>query len=473
MHAVYQPALLKRNLLAGIAQPIMLFLLLCGSGAANSSDAFWASPSSQFSSGGGSQYSGQSFNSFSNTEYSALSEQGQSSLEVTQHLSGSDALAFRYSQAFEQRDMAFGFTKNNISVSYMAGSGRDFAELGGQYAGIDPYTFHGGWHQKFKYDGFSLDYGLGKLGHIQYGQASVSADGLLDRTAKYMEWSNHRLFARATHFTRGSEQIGRGLDAGFAMGNAQIAFQTMDLDNDREMRRLRLQFNGEATRQYWIDLSSHRNPLYQGNDDTRIMFTFKSLFGLPAQSLVSHADEVTGEDPAIIDPEAAEAAKKKKKRRIIGRSVLIGVGVAAIAGSSSSGSPAADMEVRFRTQNEAAFDVLNGINPQSVSENREYGGWVYILPDGSYGSTTPVQGEAASVTLPSPIQSIPSGGSRTASYHTHAGFDPKFDNENFSPQDLESDREINVDGYLATPGGQFKMHDVQTDTVVTLGSIAI
>jgi len=67
---------------------------------------------------------------------------------------------------------------------------------------------------------------------------------------------------------------------------------------------------------------------------------------------------------------------------------------------------------------------------------------------------------------------IPAGGRATATYHTHAAFDPRFDNENFSPQDLESDRQLGVDGYLGTPGGQFKFHNVTTGAIQTLGRLA-
>ena len=120
----------------------------------------------------------------------------------------------------------------------------------------------------------------------------------------------------------------------------------------------------------------------------------------------------------------------------------------------------------------SSFDVFNGVNPNSVRENREYGGWVFLNPDGSYSSTAPVAGEAASVNLPSLSVIIPRGSVASATYHTHGAFDPRFDNENFSPTDLRTDRELGVDGYLATPGGQFKYHNVEDGSVVTLGTIA-
>ncbi|NKB63209.1 MAG: DUF4329 domain-containing protein [Gammaproteobacteria bacterium] len=65
-----------------------------------------------------------------------------------------------------------------------------------------------------------------------------------------------------------------------------------------------------------------------------------------------------------------------------------------------------------------------------------------------------------------------SGSSGTTSYHTHAGPDPRYDSENFSEQDLLSDREFALDGYLGTPGGQFKYHNYITGAITTLGTIA-
>ena len=443
-------------------------LLSCAAVNAQSNNALWASPSSDSYSA-----SAVSINGTSSTQLDALTDRGQSSIQLTQFLDGGNALAMRYSQAVHQRDLALGYSIKDLTVSYMSGSGEDFAELGGQYAGIDPYLFHGGWKQQFNYDGFAFDYALGTFGHMQYGEATMQSAGLQDRNARYLEWSNQSLFARATRFSRGGEAIGNGFDAGIAFGNKHLAIQAMELDDNRSMQRMRLQIAGKHSREYWLDVSAHHNELYRDNDDVQVMFTFKTLLG--ARSLASYFDEgeaeTTGaEAESTDDPDAAPAPKKKKKW--VGRALLIGVGVAAAAGGSSSGSAAADTMARFRTQHSAALDVLNGINPTSIRENREYGGWVFANPDGSFASTLPVKGEVASVQLPNRAFVIPSGSAATASYHTHAAFHPRFDNENFSPQDLQNDRDIGVDGYLATPAGQFKYHDVANDLVLVLGTVA-
>lgn len=454
--------------------------LMIVSSVASGQEGFWQSPHSATNSNQ-ADYSLRHENdisaSLTTSSYSDFNGRttAQSAVSITQNFSESSAFTLEYAHAGEQRNAVLGFTHNNISVSYMTGSGEDYADLRGEYVGIDPYLFHGGYKQDFRTEGYALDYAVRGVGHLQFGQATVRANGLQDRRARYFEWSNARMFARATEFARGAERIGSGLDVGFAIDqNKLLAVQAMQLDNDRSMQRLRFQLNGRDSRQYWIDLSAHQNALYRANDDYRIMFNFKTLLG--SKHLASYqndevSDSETAEEDAIED-ESGTPASKKTKGKGWKRAVFIGGGIAAAAALSSSGSSAQDANIRFRNQTEAAFDVLNRINPVSISENREYGGWVFRNPDGSFASTAPVRGEAASVTLPARSVIIPLGSMATASYHTHAAFDPRFDNENFSPQDLASDRAAMVDGFLATPGGQFKFHDFETGAITTLGRIA-
>jgi len=413
----------------------------------------------------------------------------QTSVSLLQNLNESTSIGFSYTgtdgnrgfrRDAEERNFVLGLTHNDLSVSYLSGSGEDYSSLAGDYTGVDPYLFHGGFKQDFKVSGYALDYGFSRFGHLQFGEAKVQANGLRDRRARYMEWSNSKMFARATRFSRGGDDIGNGFDVGYAFGNKMIAVQAMELENNRSLQRIRLQLNGSKSKQYWLDFSAHQNPLFQANDDYRVMFNFRSLLG--TKHLASYQnDEVSSggiggedsEEEAIEDENGTAAGNtKKKKGRGWKRAVFIGAGIAAAAGLSSSGSAMQDNNTRSRSQNEAAFVVLNDINPTSVAQNREFGGWVFVNPDGSFSSTAPVRGEAASVTLPNPALVIPGGSRITASYHTHGAFDPRFDNENFSQTDLNADRANMIDGYLATPGGQFKLHIFATDEIVTLGRIA-
>ncbi len=447
-------------------------LIVAGSVSADAD--FWQSPQQTVSSG---EYSDSSSNPlFANL---ATSEQvdidgrvlRQHEVSITQSLSANSALAMQYSQAGEQRNYVLGLQADNLTVSMMRGSGEDYAQLGGDLNGVDQHLFHGGFKQDFSVSGYAMDYRLNGVGHLQYGQATVAADGLLDRRARYLEWSNNKYFARASRFDRGGETIGSGIDLGIAFTDKRVALQTMNLENDKRMQRIRFEFDGKQSRQYWLDFSAHQNPLFEANNDYRVMFNFRTLLG--ANKLVSYQNDQspTVEDEAIED-ETTTDGKKKKKKGGWQRVALIGGGIAAAAALSSSGSASSDSQIRFRTQNEAARAVLNEVNPQSIRVNREFGGWVFVNPDGSFASSTAVQGEAASVRLPDPSLSVPQGSRITASYHTHAAFDPRFDNENFSPRDLQNDRDLGIDGYLGTPLGQFKLHDIETDTVITLGTIA-
>ena len=452
---------------------------------AQAADNFWQLPASQTQ----TRQSGHSL--IGNNDFSAslfTSQQidlegkytEQSAISLTQNLSDTSSLNFEYADTRDERNFMFGYTNNNLSVSVMNGSGEDYARLSGNYTDLDPYLFHGGVDQDFNTNGYAVDYNFGRFGHMQFGQATVKADHLLNRRARYFEWSNSKMFARATQFTRAQDKIGSGLDIGYAFGSRQdklLALQSMQLDQGRSMQRLRFQFNGKKSRQYWIDVAAHHNPLYQSNDDYRLMFSFKTVLGSSFASYqndeVSPSSEGSSEDQAIEDENGTTAsANKKTKGKGWKRAVFIGLGVGAAAGLSSSGSETQDTNFRAQKQNDAAFDVLNAVNPQSVRVNREFGGWVFINPDGSFSSTVPVRGDFKSVQLPNPAEVIPAGSRITASYHTHAAFDPNFDNENFSPTDLSLDRDNNFDGYLGTPAGQLKFHDVTDDSITVIAQIA-
>lgn len=430
---------------------------------------FWDTPQQQILHGQSSKNeSGSLFANLATTEQVDINgRRGQThSFSLTNELKQNRRFMLDFANSGEQQNYVLGFQANDLTVSMLRGRGEDYSQIGAEYSSVDPYLFHAGYRQDFRVSGFAMDYSAGRFGHLQYGEAKVTSSGLLDRRARYFEWSNNRYFARASQFDRGGESIGNGLDFGVAFaGGKRVALQTMNLENDKRLQRIRFEFDGKSHRTYWLDFSAHQNPLFAGNDDYRVMFNFRTLLG--ANQLVSYQNDQVSDPSGEADPQTT-----KKKGGGWKRAVLIGGGVAAAAALSSSGSSSSDNLIRFRTQNEAARDVLNRINPESIRLNREHGGWVFLTPGSGFGSTTPVLGELASVTLPDPRLAVPSGSQVTATYHTHGGFDPRFDNENFSEQDLASDRAAGVDGYLGTPLGQFKYHNVRTGEIVTLGTIA-
>jgi hypothetical protein len=205
---------------------------------------------------------------------------------------------------------------------------------------------------------------------------------------------------------------------------------------------------------YRLAVQAARNPLYEAKNDLRFTFGIELALGRTARPSLGVNEEQAEQEESSAAPGYAIAA-----------------GAAAVALIISSGGDG-DSAERNSQQHAAARSALNKINPTSVKENREYGGYVYRNPDGSYSATDPLRGKPASLELPPPASAAPAGATTTASYHTHAAFDPRYDNENFSLQDLATDIRFNLDGYLGTPMGQFKWHDVSAKRVVTLGTIA-
>lgn len=108
---------------------------------------------------------------------------------------------------------------------------------------------------------------------------------------------------------------------------------------------------------------------------------------------------------------------------------------------------------QFTSPGEAAGDVLNYINPTSIGQNLEYGGHIIQNPNGSYSATTPIVGGPAGVNI-----GMPPPGS-AASYHTHGGYDPRYDNEHFSPADILYNAFNGIPGYLGTPGGSYQTNN--------------
>ncbi|MDD4910182.1 MAG: DUF4329 domain-containing protein [Candidatus Omnitrophica bacterium] len=109
----------------------------------------------------------------------------------------------------------------------------------------------------------------------------------------------------------------------------------------------------------------------------------------------------------------------------------------------------------YPTEDAAGKDAVNDINPKSISEGREYGGWVYENPNGTYSYTKPYPGSKAGTSL----GPRPSGGRVVGDYHTHGANDPGYNNENFSLQDIADNRRSGTTGYLGTPSGAVKKYE--------------
>jgi len=346
-----------------------------------------------------------------------------------------------------------GFSTRRFHVAGFSGSGEGVATLPNGYAYLDPFHFHGGSAKAYGYNGVSVRQGFGQ-GSLHVSSMAIDARGLETRKvhAAGLTWRQHG--ATAVRVLRGGDDIGKVYSLFSGSPRIRVGLDHMVHRNGARHTALTLSGVRKGVR-YGVSLVEARNPLYDVKNERRLQF------GLSFSTRKLHRGFAVTESA---DQEEAEESNS--------RNYLIAGGLVAIGLGLSSGSSGGDSDSRFSGQDQAAFNVLNRINPRSVAENREYGGYVYRNPDGSYASTRPIQGEVASVRLPFPSDIVPSGSSASATYHTHGGPDPRFDNENFSPVDIATDEFLGLDGYLGTPAGKFRYHNVVTGEIVTLGTIA-
>lgn len=94
------------------------------------------------------------------------------------------------------------------------------------------------------------------------------------------------------------------------------------------------------------------------------------------------------------------------------------------------------------------IEVLNRINPLSIKNDFEYGGLIYIRPDGILDATPPyTDKESHKLMIPS-LYMLQIKGHQVARYHTHGAKSEGFDDESFSKIDTSN---VTIDQYLGTP----------------------
>lgn len=118
--------------------------------------------------------------------------------------------------------------------------------------------------------------------------------------------------------------------------------------------------------------------------------------------------------------------------------------------SSASGD-----ELAFVTQ------LLSEMQIQSYRTGRETCGYVGRDPSGRMVATPVITGDVASCMLPQ----FPPGMMPVASVHTHGTYDPAYESEFPTVQDMLTDRSDQIDGYIGTPGGRMWYVDTDTMTV--------
>ncbi|MEL6839706.1 MAG: DUF4329 domain-containing protein [Pseudomonadota bacterium] len=100
-----------------------------------------------------------------------------------------------------------------------------------------------------------------------------------------------------------------------------------------------------------------------------------------------------------------------------------------------------------------ATAVLNDLQPRSIAESREYCGYIFKTKDGALAATAANRGAEDYCDLPVPDDSV------IASYHTHGSFSITYDNEVPSVDDVISDFDAGIDGYISTPAGRIWLVD--------------
>ncbi|WP_224824649.1 DUF4329 domain-containing protein [Cognatishimia sp. MH4019] len=97
-----------------------------------------------------------------------------------------------------------------------------------------------------------------------------------------------------------------------------------------------------------------------------------------------------------------------------------------------------------------AVAFLDGLQPRSIAENREYCGYFGRDATAAFVASQPNPGGSDYCDL----DITEHGFEVLASYHTHAAFDTEAENEVPSDIDLLSDIGDDVYGFVATPGGR-------------------
>lgn len=366
---------------------------------------------------------------------------------------GYGAGAFHYGGTLSEDEQHYygGLSFGSATLAYFQGEAESFSKASNPiFNDLNQYFFHGGSRSSFKFRGAGANIELANGFSTQFTVSTVTAPNVDDRHGYYTGIAHRYFEAGVFQLDRGGERVGQGLNLGYSRGNVSLDYQEIRSEYGANLRRAALGWSKSPWWGFSVELEQAQNDLFSRDDEQRVMFRFRKKLGRTSSFSVTDTQE-----------------NKTGFGKLVG--VGVGVGIAAVA--LSSGSSDNDAAQRFAVRNDAAFAVFNDINPVSVQENREHGGWIFRNADNTFGFTEPVAGMLASVNIGDPGTSVPQGTAASASYHTHGGPDPRFDNENFSPQDTQTDRARRVDGYLGTPAGFMKLHDYRSGSITVVGRI--
>jgi len=127
-------------------------------------------------------------------------------------------------------------------------------------------------------------------------------------------------------------------------------------------------------------------------------------------------------------------------------------------------SPTQNAKTGYSSADNAALAWANVYNPPSIKNNTEMISAIYRT-NGAYYYTKPSLGNSDSARIPT----VSPGEILVAYIHSHAAYDKRYDNENFSGMsgDIGVAHYYKVPLYVATPGGYLKRYDPSSGKVFT------
>lgn len=102
------------------------------------------------------------------------------------------------------------------------------------------------------------------------------------------------------------------------------------------------------------------------------------------------------------------------------------------------------------TERAMATAILTDLQWQSFAENREFCG--YIVRDRT--ETLRIGPISRGVEASCPLPQVPASLDLVASFHTHSTYSPYFQSEFPTVQDMLTDVETGINGFISTPGGR-------------------
>jgi len=380
-----------------------------------------------------------------------------SELYLTQRVGGTWLHAMGTSTAQESR-IDLGVRRGAFRLNVGAGSGRSLVRLGGTFSDLNPWFFAGGRNVGFDFNGATATLDFSGRTTAELGQWSLDMQELGARKTRFVGLRSGSVYGRLYDISRDDiASVASGLELGFRGKALGLSYRHVEDLNGASTQRLSMVTAGPRETSVGLSFGRDINPNYLAAQDTRMMLTLSGRFG---HTRVMRQTDTNSE---------GEAQEESHTMRNV---ALIGGGALVLAAAAGGGGGGEEPNGRFAREEGAAFSVLNSVNPRCVAQNREYGGWIYRFNDGSYSFLNPVQGDTSSVNIGGPDR-VPNGTRASATYHCHGGPDPRFNNESFSPQDIFADRFFNVNGYLSTPAGQLKKHNVSNGQIQTIGKVNI